>query len=254
MAKKDAGLATAFLKKEILSNEKQKIDFKESFEVTKPSIMNNFRGMFPDIKLTEHEEDRIQSILNEHFQPGNMQEDQISDDYKILTGITSEIKSISNQSILLHGERIKIAEDLLKSYKDGAFTEWLLSTYGNRQTPYCMLQYYKLYLSLPMPVRPLIENMPKKAAYTLASREGSLDRKLEIIKNYKGEHQKDVILLIKEKFPLEDGDGRKRAFEDVILGQLHKLISKLEGRKKAFDDIAKAKLSSLLKRLHSLAQ
>src|ERR1700677_3684402 len=69
--------------------------------------------------------------------------DQEKEDLEALTAITSEVKAITNQAVILHGERIKRAQEILKKYRDGAFTAWLFATYGNRQTPYNFLQYYE---------------------------------------------------------------------------------------------------------------
>lgn len=62
-----------------------------------------------------------------------------------LSLITSEVKAINNQAAILHGERIKKAQTLLKSYQEGAFSAWLNATYGNRQTPYNLMQYYEFF-------------------------------------------------------------------------------------------------------------
>ena len=43
----------------------------------------------------------------------------------------------------------KERKTILKNYRDGAFSAWLIATYGNRQTPYNFLQYYELYITLP---------------------------------------------------------------------------------------------------------
>jgi hypothetical protein len=240
-------LASKFVTKEAPAVQNNK-SFKESFEVTNPASMSGFRGMFGDTKLTKQEEDRIQDILNEHYQSRNSQEVQVDEDRQTLFNLTAEIKAISNQSILLHGERIKKAQKILSNYKDGAFSEWLLFTYGNRQTPYSMLQYYELYHALPTAIRPMIENMPKKAAYILASREGSLDQKLDLIKNYKGQSQNEVIFSIQEKFPITEGDKRKKVSNETTIDQLEKLLFKLEKRRHSLSEFDKIRLSNIASR------
>lgn len=249
MAKANA-LATALLEKSGGPQEKQ--GFKESFEVTKPALMSGFRGMFGERELSSYEEERIEHILRDHV--GEAQEDQVEEDCRSLFRITSEIKAISNQSILLHGERIKRAQDILKSYKDGAFSEWLLATYGNRQTPYSMLQYFELYSSLPHKEKPLIENLPKKAAYVLAAREGPLEEKVELLKGYKGERQQEMLLRIREAFPKDSSDRRSRSPSLSLLHELERCVARCEERHHIFSVEERKRLQQLGKRLAALGR
>jgi hypothetical protein len=245
-------LAAAFTNK--LSTSKENKPFKESFEITKPSATSAFKGMFGEFKLTEKEQREIELILHDHYQPGKIEEERVLVHLQELVTITSEIKAINSQSILLHGERIKKAQNLLKDYQEGAFTKWLLATYGNRQTPYSMLQYYEFYQSIPTDLRPRIESMPKKAAYTLAARDGLLDRKLEIVRNYAGEKQNDIILLIQETFPGDVDDKRRKLINTVTIEEISKLCEKLEKRKSALIFADKEKLHILANRLKILAE
>ena len=82
----------------------------------------------------------------------------------------------------MHGERIKKAQEILKSYRDGAFTAWLLAAYGNRQTPYNFLQYYELYTALSPGLHSQLEAMPRHAVYVLASRSGELTQKETMVR------------------------------------------------------------------------
>jgi hypothetical protein len=245
MSKANA-LATALLEKK--PQEKQ--EFKESFEVTKPALMSGFRGMFGERSLSSFEEDRIEKILSEHGTEKD--HSQVEEDCRSLFRITSEIKAISNQSILLHGERIKRAQEILKSYKEGAFTAWLLATYGNRQTPYSMLQYFELYNSLAQHEKPLIENLPKKAAYTLASREGALQDKLQLLKSYKGEKQQEIIVRIRETFPKDAADKRTKSLSLSLLHELEKLLLRLESKVEKFTPEERKRLFQLGKKIVSL--
>ncbi len=246
MSKADQ-LAKAFTQKT-----KESKPFEESFE--RNTANSAFAGMFGNPKLTEKEHQEIQLILNEYFQPGLIKEENVSEDLKTLLAITGEIKAISSQSILLHGERIKKVQDLLRDYREGAFTKWLLFTYGNRQTPYSMLQYYEFYQSLSSELRKQIERMPKKAAYTLAARDGSLDRKLEILKNYSGERQDDVISLIQETFPGDSKDRRRKLVNSVTIQEIAKLCGKIEKRKSALTNEDKECLHALSEKLSNLSK
>ena len=139
--------------------------------------MEIFR-VFPEcselLPSTKKKKQTIESILksfrlNESY--------DFDDDLKALMAITSEVKAITNQAVILHGERIKRAQEILKKYRDGAFTAWLFATYGNRQTPYNFLQYYEFYTVMPQALHPKLDQMPRQAVYSLASRAGALREK-----------------------------------------------------------------------------
>ena len=98
-----------------------------------------------------------------------------------MISLTCEVKAINNQAAILHGERIKKAHQILTPYKDGAFTAWLISTYGNRQTPYNLMQYYEFCEAMPKNLREQIEWMPRQAVYVLATRTGEWKIKQEIV-------------------------------------------------------------------------
>lgn len=253
MAKTKVGSsASAFLQKAVTLPQENN-SFKESFEVKAPAATSSFRGMFGEGELSESEKNKLKRILQDYNDAHLTDEGRLEEDLDTLSKITTEIKAISNQSILLHGERIKKAQTVLKSYKEGAFTQWLITTYGNRQTPYSILQYYELYQSLPTPTRPLIENLPKKAAYVLASREGSLDKKLEIIKNCQGEKQSDIILHIQAVFPAAEADKRRRTPNpSYVLDEIERQISKLEQRAQPFSSGHKMRIRDITARLKAL--
>ena len=140
--------------------------------------LSTFAGVFSLTPLSSGEEQELEDLLRTYANDGQ----DFRQDLKALSSITSEVKAINNQAALLHGERIKKAHSILTLYRDGAFTTWLTTTYGNRQTPYNLMQYYELYCAIPAPLRQQIEVMPKQAVYTLASRNGSFEKKKGIIK------------------------------------------------------------------------
>src|ERR1700688_3342203 len=136
--------------------------------------LSSFAGIFRIAALDEKEKSDLENLLknyrlNEAY--------DVDIDFKALSAITSEVKAITNQAVILHGERIKKAQEILKKYRDGAFTAWLFTTYGNRQTPYNFLQYYEFYSLISPAYHPKIDQMPRQAIYTLASRAGPLDQK-----------------------------------------------------------------------------
>jgi hypothetical protein len=167
--------------------------------------LSSFSGIFRTTALNEKEKLDLETILknfrfNENY--------EVDNDLKSLMAITSEVKAITNQAVILHGERIKRAQDILKKYKDGAFTAWLFATYGNRQTPYNFLQYYEFYSLLPPTLHTKLDQMPRQAVYTLASRSGSLEKKESIVQNYHGQPKQELLSLIRIEFPLDDEDKR----------------------------------------------
>lgn len=167
--------------------------------------LSSFSGVFRVTPLSDQEKSELQTILQAHRQN---EDDNIDSDLKALSAITSEVKAITNQAVILHGERIKKAQEILKKYRDGAFTTWLYAIYGNRQTPYNFLQYYEFYTVTPQPLHAKIDQMPRQAVYSLASRSGDLERKLEIVRGYAGQPKQEILKLIRHEFPLDEEDKR----------------------------------------------
>ncbi len=193
-------------------------------ELSSSGNLSSFAGIFRMVPLSTREQSLLQNILSEH----SHEDQNIRDDLSSLMLITTEVKAINNQAAILHGERIKKAQEILKKYRDGAFSAWLIATYGNRQTPYNFLQYYELYTSLPKMLQPKLDEMPRQAIYVLASRSGSLAKKEEIINNYQGEPKQELLSLIRGSFPLSKDDRRAQDLPDVTirtLRRLHKLVA-----------------------------
>jgi hypothetical protein len=175
--------------------------------------LSSFSGVFTASELDAKETNALTEILKNYSSDGEC----LNSDLEALSNLTSEIKAIRNQAALLHGERIQRAQTLLKDYKEGAFTAFLLAVYGNRQTPYNFLQYFLLYSSLPKKLHAQAESMPRQAIYTLASRKGSLDIKREVIETYQGETKDELLKKIRLLFPLSEEDKRgPNSFKKVI--------------------------------------
>jgi hypothetical protein len=192
-------------------------------EDTLPEI-SNLSGIFKITDLSEVERNELKEILFEY----NEESETIDQDLNDLMQITSEVKAINNQAIILHGERIKKAQTILKRYKDGAFTAWLITTYGNRQTPYNFLQYYDFYKNLTPYLREKISEMPKQAIYTLASREGPIEKKQELVETYQGESKKDVLDKIRAAFPLDLKDKRQSNLPVMVIKALERVIKQTQ--------------------------
>lgn len=188
-------------------------------KLTSSGSLSSFSGVFRVTPLTEFEEDNLRNLLTE-FNEKNL---NVSDDLKELSAVTSEVKAINNQAAMLHGERVKRAQTILKKYKEGAFTTWLMQTYGNRQTPYNFLQYFELYSNTPEVLQHKIDEMPRQAVYTLATRNCPREDKEDVIRNYQGQTKRELLKLIRDKFPLSRRDKRASNFSETLLEQLKKI-------------------------------
>jgi hypothetical protein len=201
---------------------KEKAKMSELGSQTSQGQLTPFSGLFGMPNSGEKEKKILEEILSKYSLG---EEKDVSNDLKLLLAITSEVKAINNQAVLLHGERIKKAQEILKKYREGAFTAWLQSAYGNRQTPYNFLQYYEFYLQMPKTLHPQIELMPRQAIYTLASREGAFSKKEEIVRNYQGESKQQMMSLIRAFFPLKENDHRRENVIENAIKQLERLKS-----------------------------
>ncbi|MEN9344062.1 MAG: hypothetical protein RLZZ453_849 [Chlamydiota bacterium] len=181
--------------------------------------LSSFSGVFKVNPLSDTEKEKLKNLL-ETYQEENQ---SVDDDLFFLATLTAEVKAINNQAILLHGERIKKAQELLKSYKEGAFSSWLIATYGNRQTPYNFLQYYELCTLLNEELKSKLDEMPRQAIYSLASREGEVKKKIEIISQYAQESKQALLKLIRETFPLKEKDKRAQNLSIVAAKSLSQL-------------------------------
>ncbi|HRD55699.1 MAG TPA: CT583 family protein [Parachlamydiaceae bacterium] len=220
-------------------------------EMSKQSASGNltsFAGIFSLSELSGHEKALLEEILETHA----TKKEYIAKDLQSLISITSEVKAINNQAAILHGERIKKAQTLFKSYQEGAFTAWLMATYGNRQTPYNLLQYYEFYEALPKALRPQIEAMPRQAIYTLASRNAPFEQKIAVVENYKGETKLELLNIIRELFPLSSEDKRKELPSETALENFRKAFSFLQKKKIRLNKQQKQEIASLISDLQDL--
>jgi Uncharacterised protein family (UPF0137) len=204
--------------------------------------LTSFSGIFTIAELSEKEKSAIESILKEYA----LNDPDISNDLKSLIFLTSEVKAINNQAALLHGERIKKAHAILTRYRDGAFTAWLIAAYGNRQTPYNLMQYYEFCTAMPKNLRFQIELMPRQAIYTLASRQGSIEKKQQFVEKYQGENKEELLLRIREMFPLEEKDQRRRKNGESVLTALKRLLNELKHGSNTFTKTQKESALTLV--------
>jgi len=236
------------LSKRMKTNKSEKIN--QLAERSSTGELSGFSGIFKISPLTNQEQETIFSILQEHAE----EDVDIQTDLKQLTAITSEVKAINNQAIILHGERIKKAQSLLKSYKDGAFSSWLVATYGNRQTPYNFLQYFEFYTTSEPDLRDKIDLMPKQVIYSLASREGDHEKKQEVINGYSGESKQELLEKIREMFPLASHDKRQSTSSGMLVKNLERVLNKVQARSFKPTDKERSALSTLLTKILSHVQ
>lgn len=208
--------------------------------------LTSFSGFFGIVDLSSSEQEALQNMLESYA----TESAKIQHDLSSLISITSEVKAINNQAALLHGERIKQAQNILKRYRDGAFTAWMMMTYGNRQTPYNFLQYFEFYRLMPKTLQKLLDKMPRQAVYTLASRDGSMERKKEIIQNFQGETKQQLLGTIREAFPLDESDRRRYDLADDTIQNLEKVLTKLMRSPQNLKKRQKERIYLLLDEIH----
>jgi hypothetical protein len=197
---------------------------KELAEISSDGNLSSFSGVFRVSPLKLEQQESLQQLLEQYA----LQTESLGSDLRLLSSLTCEVRAIHNQAAILHGQRIKKAQQILKNYREGAFTAWLLFSYGNRQTPYNFLQYYELFSSLPALLATRLEEMPRQVAYALASRKAELDAKMEMISAYQGQSKQEFLSLIRLKFPLPEKDRRVTDSCDSILSSLKKLKEQCE--------------------------
>jgi hypothetical protein len=211
--------------------------------------LSSFSGVFRVSALNDTEKASLEQILKSFR---HNETDDFEPDLRTLTTITSEVKAITNQAVILHGERIKRAQEILKKYRDGAFTAWLFATYGNRQTPYNFLQYYEFYNSMPQPLHLKIDQMPRQAVYSLASRQGTLEQKESIVRNYNGQAKQELLTLIRHQFPLAEDDRRHPNYAAHAIIFLKRSREMLKNPLCVPSEEEKKQIAHLLTQLHTL--
>lgn len=210
--------------------------------------LNGFTGIFAVTELNATETAALENLLT-HFATDAV---DVQRDLKTLVSITAEVKAINNQAAILHGERIKRAHEVLTSYREGAFTAWLVDTYGNRQTPYNLWHYYEFYQATPKDLRTKLEAMPRQAIYTLASREGQFESKQKIVRDYAGETKRELLDHIRRKFPLATTDRRADSPADSALKALQRIHADLKANQRRITASQRRRLLDAVNTLHEL--
>lgn len=207
---------------------------------------STFGGLFRASDLPISDKTAIEDILKRFFieTKSDIERDLIE-----LSEITSEVRAINNQAAMLHGERIMRAQKILKSYREGAFSAWLLATYGNRQTPYNFLLYYDFFQKLPGNLKVKAESMPRQAVYVLASRSAPFEEKAEIVHSYTGQTKRQMLEQIRERFPLVETDKRKTSVGQKITHDLKEIERLFQKGQNAITLQEKREITALLRTL-----
>lgn len=236
-----------FLADRLKSPQEKMTKMKEMAELSSRGALSGFSGVFQLQPLDEGDVSKLQLLLKE-YGPEDANTDK---DYQMLAQLTSEVKAITSQAAILHGERIKKAQSILKHYQEGAFTAWLMATYGNRQTPYNFLYYYDLYMAIPKHLQPKLDAMPRQVVYTLAARQGELARKEALIAAYNKESKQELLEKIKLSFPLKEDDKRNRKLSASLLTTIDRIQRSIE----VFGmHVTKEEKKALVSRLKKLIQ
>lgn len=214
----------------------------EMAKLSSSGNLTSFSGVFTVAELDKEDKEEIRSLLKNY---GTSDVD-VSKDFQELLSLTSEIKAITNQALLLHGERIDKAQKILKDYQEGAFTAWLMVAYGNRQTPYNFLHYYLFYIAITKELKPRLEQMPRQAVYTLASRQGEFSKKEAIVASYAGETKVELLQTIRHTFPLDQQDKRGSDFVQQTMKTLYKIQKDLQSKASKLSPKEKSTVLSFL--------
>ncbi len=225
--------------------ESQNKNTAEKIEKERP--ISSFRAIFDFKDLEGHDSKVIDDLMLDVQPEGDVSEDQAQKDSRKVKHLTAEIKCINRQQVILIGERINRVRTLLKDYNERVFEEWLKLTFGSPRTPYNILAYYRLYQQLPPSLRPKIKEIPLKAAYVLACREGELEAKKLIVQGYNGEKAQEILSRIQEALPKRETDKRIKKSENVILlDTLEKNLLALLKRKQVLESEDRCRLQKIL--------
>ena len=67
-------------------------------------------------------------------------------------------------------------------------------------------------------------------------RQAPLSQKMEIIKSYAGEKPEDTLLMIKERFPIDEKDKRRKDPNKILIKKTRGLLEMIQKRKQYFSD------------------
>lgn len=221
-------LAARFLSKKGEKKEKAQKDF---------APHNSFRSIFNADEVESEEREFLENLLEEHLDESKDYK-ELSKDLDALVKVTSELKSIQKQAVLLVGERIFQVRRILKSYAKESimFTSWVDRAFSSRKSAYNALAFYEFYSSLSSEKLKLnYKKMPAKISYILASKKAEYEKKVKIVEEYDGQKQKEMLEIIEQR--LEKNKNVAKASLDTTtktLIEMQKLVGVLHKRMHRF--------------------
>ena len=236
----ETSIFLAKFKKQIDERPLQKRDSSYALEI--PSA---FRSVFAIQELDQTESLEIQEILEVS---GDRAPEDVQRDFTLLKNITAEIKSIQKQSILLIGERIFQARNILKLYGDGSttFTKWVDVAFSSRRTAYNSIAYFEFYQVLPNDLlRQRLKLMSHKAVYMLASRGGDLKEKIHIIEECYHLKQDEIIPIIQKTFPVQESEKRRQSALEADLQELERALGRVLERREHLNEKHRQRISTI---------
>jgi hypothetical protein len=228
-------------------------------ETQKPSDQtviphNSFRAMFDPHELADSEIRNLKVIFEKSasLSPSRHQFDS---DFSQLVQITSELKAIQKQAVILVGERICAVREIFKRHggEGLGFTAWLSLAFNAKKTAYNAMAYYELYSALPTDdLKHKMKQMPVKVSYVLASRSAPEPIKFSIIDSYQGEKQREMLDRIEEHIPILGDKRSLRTLGEKAVDDLERIIDTLMRRKKHIHENEKSRIDEVLHKLQEL--
>lgn len=225
-------------------------------EVSKKSIVphNSFRAMFDPHELAEAEINNLKLIFEESATEST-HEEEIDKDFSQLLQITSELKAIQKQAVILVGERICAVRDIFKRHggEGIGFTAWLSIAFNAKKTAYNAMAYFELYSALPTEeLKTKMKQMPVKVSYVLASRKAPEKLKFSIIDSYQGEKQREMLDRIEEHMPIQGDKRSLRTLGEKAVDDLERIIETIMRRKKHIHSQERTRIDNALHMLEEL--
>ncbi len=200
--------------------------------------------------LTSSEIGRIDQLLKEN---GTSIGKRWHDDALQLQELTAQIRAVAKMGVLMTGERIYKARELLKPYRDGTFTKWISMIFPNRKSGYNMLAYYELYLQLPSDCQESYKKLSRKVAYVLASRPAPLEVKVALVRECASLKTDEGLIKIQTRLPVIATDGRGIITHVASwLKQLEKLTHNFESATHRITAYDQLKLAQFVQRLQKI--
>ncbi len=218
-------------------NNERSSKIKTLAEESSSGAKSGFGGIFQVQPASDDQRQLLKSALKVYCPP---KAQAFDGDVEKLMQLMLEVKAISHQALLLHGQRIQSAKEILRDYREGAFSAWLVHAYGNRQTPYNFLQYFEFFQALPEKHRAQVEKLPRQVVYRLASRKDHLLKKLALIERCSGLSARNFLQQLRRELPLKPLDQRRAP--NAILAALERAKELIASQRDdmSADELAKA--------------